>query len=127
MLTVRNRSPFDDFESIFGAFKFMKLPSELEGYGLKENEDDYYFMLPIPGLSKEDVKVKLENNLLTISYSVDNDDIKSHFIYPNYQKSFTLPKNADLESVKANVENGVLAVTIKKQEEIKKFREIEVQ
>jgi len=125
MLVVRNRSPFDDFGSIFEAFSFMKCPG-LEFYEPKENEDGYYFILPIPGLTKEDVKVKLENNLLTISYSVDNDDIKSHFIHSNYQKSFTLPKNADLESVKAVVENGVLAVTIKKLEEVNKFRQIEV-
>ena len=124
MTLVRNRSPFYDFDSIFEAFGFMKCPG-LEFYKPKENEDGYYFMLPIPGLSKDDVKVKLENNLLTISYSVD-DDIKSHFVYSNYQKSFTLPKNADLESVKAVVENGVLAVTIKKLEEVNKFRQIEV-
>ena len=135
MLVVRNRSTFDDFDEIFNSFNLaFGKPTGFNSIAKWRNkdgdfaelEDSYQFVLPIPGLTKEDVKVKLDKNVLDISYTIEKQEGKPYFVYSNYQKNFTLPKNADLESVKAVVENGVLAVTIKKLENVKKVREIEV-
>jgi HSP20 family protein len=91
-----------------------------------ETTDEYVFKLDVPGLSKEDVKVEIENGVLTISGTrkEDKEAKKEDYLriesYEGaFSRSFTLPKNVDAEKVVANIKNGVLELRVGKAEEMK--------
>jgi HSP20 family protein len=91
-----------------------------------ENPDSFQLDLAAPGMKKEDFKINLENNILTISSELENEKIeegknftRKEFSYSSFARSFTLPKIIDLEKIKADYENGILKVLLPKKEEAK--------
>ena len=87
----------------------------------------------IPGVRPEDVKLTVENNVLTIQGSKQQvaeeraDRVHRYErTYGAFERSFTLPTTVDANSIKASYENGVLTVTLPKVEKAKR-RQIEVQ
>ncbi|MEX1183178.1 MAG: Hsp20/alpha crystallin family protein [Gemmatimonadota bacterium] len=75
----------------------------------------------LPGVSKEDVDVDLENNVLTIrgeKKQQKQEKEKEHYLYERYygsfQRSFSLPAPVDESSVKAEFRNGVLRIHLSK-------------
>ncbi|KAL2344088.1 hypothetical protein Fmac_005373 [Flemingia macrophylla] len=101
----------------------------------KETPEAHVFTADIPGLKKEEVKVQIEDDrLLQISgeRNVEKED-KNHTWHRverssgKFMRSFRLPENAKVDQVKASMENGVLTITVPK-EEVKKpdVRSIEI-
>ena len=93
----------------------------------KETPEAHIFKADLPGLKKEEVKVEVEEGrILQISgerrkEQEDKND-KWHRIERSIRKflrKFRLPKNAKMDQVKASMENGVLTVTVPKEEEKK--------
>lgn len=87
----------------------------------------------IPGVRPEDVKLSVENNLLTISgtkrqVAEERTDRVHRYerTYGAFERSFTLPASVDANGIKATYEHGVLTVTLPKVEKAKP-RQIEVQ
>ena len=75
---------------------------------------------------KDDFKINLDNNILTISAEVDDakreegkNYSRKEFYYGSFSRSFTLPKTIDLENIKAEYENGILKIALPKKEEAK--------
>lgn len=98
---------------------------------IKENENGYVLELATPGLKKEDFKVELNNDILTISAEKkeeENDEKfnKREFSSFSFESSYTLPETANGEDIKANYENGILAVSIPKKEEAKPKPKVEI-
>ncbi|KAI4296566.1 hypothetical protein L6164_036514 [Bauhinia variegata] len=95
----------------------------------KETPEAHLFKADIPGLKKEEVKVEVEDNrVLQISgeRNVEKEDKndKWHSIEHSirkFKRRFSLPENVKMDQIKANLENGVLIVTVPK-EEIKSLR-----
>lgn len=92
---------------------------------LKESDNGYEIYLAAPGLKKEDFKISLEDMVLTISseQTTENKETEDKFTrkeysYTSFSRSFTLPKNIDLENINAKYENGELKVTLPKKEKI---------
>ncbi|HUK21115.1 MAG TPA: Hsp20/alpha crystallin family protein [Gemmatimonadales bacterium] len=86
----------------------------------------------IPGVSPDDVKISLENNLLTIhgtkQQQAEEHSERTHRYertYGSFERSFTLPSTVDAEHIKATYERGVLTVTLPKVEKARP-RQIEV-
>jgi HSP20 family protein len=87
-------------------------------------------------MDKNDFKVVLEGNLLTISSTKQQEQTneqesftRKEFSYQSFQRSFELPKNVvEEEHISARYENGLLQLTIPKKEESKQKppREIEI-
>lgn len=85
-----------------------------------ETKEDYFSVeLPVPGLTREDISIKVIEGELKIEGGIDN-----HKWSPKFKKEFLLPTNADINNIKASVERGILIITIginKKSETIVKI------
>ncbi|KAL3650210.1 hypothetical protein CASFOL_006613 [Castilleja foliolosa] len=93
----------------------------------KETPEAHVFKADVPGLKKEEVKVEVEDgNVLQISGERSGEKEEKNDKWHRVERSsgkflrrFRLPENAKLAEVKAAMENGVLTVTVPK-EEVKK-------
>jgi HSP20 family protein len=99
----------------------------LPSVNIKESTEDFEVEVAAPGFNKNDFKIELNNNLLTLSSEkkVDNETkdgqqfTRREFSYQSFSRSFTLPNIADGDKIGAKYENGILKVTIPKKEEAK--------
>lgn len=99
---------------------------------IAEQEDDYVVKVELPGMSKDDVKITLESNILTIRGEKKQEkDLKEenyHRIersYGSFQRSFTLPTTVKSDKIDASYKDGILTITLPKMEEAKP-KQIEV-
>lgn len=93
---------------------------------IQETDNEIFLDLAIPGVEKEDVKINLEQNLLTISSNKEKskEDVKNNFFkkeysFDNFRRSFRIPKSVDTDAIVANYLHGVLKLTLPKKEEAK--------
>ena len=91
-----------------------------------ESEEAFVATADLPGLSKEDIEVALEDNVLTVSgersYAKNGDEASFRRVeraYGTFRRSFTLPSIVDAAKVDASFENGVLTLTLPKAETAK--------
>lgn len=96
-----------------------------------ENDGSFIVRAELPGVAKDDVKVHIDNGILTIKgeKKVECKDEKRHRVeclYGSFVRSFTLPQDVDVEKVEAGYKNGILSLTIPKLEKAKP-KQIEVQ
>ena len=96
---------------------------------LVEEGDHYVLRADVPGVSEDDVKVELEDDVLTISGERKSErEQRKNGYYRierasgRFARSLTLPEGVDADSIKARFENGVLEVTIPKPPERKPRR-----
>uniref|UniRef100_A0A2N9ECN8 SHSP domain-containing protein n=1 Tax=Fagus sylvatica TaxID=28930 RepID=A0A2N9ECN8_FAGSY len=93
----------------------------------KETPEAHIFKADLPGLKKEEVKVEVEEGrILQISGEKSKEQEDKNDKWHRIERStgkflrrFRLPENAKLDQVKASMENGVLTVTVPKEEEKK--------
>jgi HSP20 family protein len=88
-----------------------------------ESATAYEVHLAIPGLNKEDFNIEVNDNYLTISgerkFQNEKKDKNYHAIethYGSFSRSFTLPENVDTSKINAKYNNGILEITIPKDE-----------
>jgi HSP20 family protein len=93
---------------------------------LSETKDAYQIQAELPGLKKEDVKVTIEENLVTIRGEKKSESEKKeanyHRVersYGSFERTFSLPGAIKNKSIDAHFEEGVLTVTLPKTEEAK--------
>jgi HSP20 family protein len=99
----------------------------LPSVNIKESSEDFEVEVAAPGLAKNDFKIQLNHDLLTISSEKEiNNETKDgqsftqrEFSYQSFSRSFSLPNTADSEKIVAKYENGILRITIPKKEEAK--------
>ncbi len=101
---------------------------------VEERENEFEVSMDVPGVDKKDVKVSLENKVLTIKGERkvernEEEEGKYHCTerrYGSFQRSFTLPSSIDSSKIRARHENGVLSITVPKAEEARE-REIKIE
>lgn len=105
---------------------------------ISETNDEYLIEVAAPGMKRENFKVELDNNILTISSEVESrneeTDSKTNFTrrefnYQSFQRSFSLPENkVEGEKIKARYSDGILHISVPKKEEakVKPARQIEI-
>ncbi len=101
---------------------------------ISETDDAYVIRADIPGVAKEDIKINVENNVLTLQGErrkrEEKKGEKFHRIetsYGSFVRSFTLPDDVKEDAVNAEMKEGCLEVTLPKSAEKKpKSRSIEV-
>ena len=93
---------------------------------LKEDDENYILEAELPGLKKEDIKISLKNDVLTISgerkEEKEKKDKHSHIVerqYGSFYRSFTLPSGVEEDKIDATYKDGVLKVVLPKTEKAK--------
>lgn len=88
---------------------------------ISETEKEYVVKAELPGVKREDVKVTLDNGVLTIQgerrHEKEEKSEKTHRterFYGSFSRSFTLPENADANGIRAESKDGVLSVRVPK-------------
>lgn len=92
-----------------------------------ENQDNFEIHAELPGVKQEDVKITLENNVLTLSGEKKQElkeDQKDNYCriersYGRFERSFSLPNTVKADGVKATFEDGVLKIHLPKAETAK--------
>ena len=125
----------DVFDSIFNdSFFSDRMVTRVPAANISESAEHYHVELAAPGLKKEDFKISLERNVLSISVEQRTEDkqeernyAKREYSYSSFVRSFTLPESADENGIQATYNDGVLAIDIPKREEAKTMsRQIEI-
>jgi HSP20 family protein len=122
---------FDELGDLFGK-NFDLSGRNLDGslypnVDITESDSGYRISADLPGLSREDIKVSVEDGILSISgekkqeFEKKEKDRYYHFerSYGKFCRSFSLPANVDNANIDAKYNNGVLEVLLKKTEETK--------
>ena len=91
-----------------------------------ETDENYRLEVAAPGLKKEDFKISLENDILTISTEKKSESseknekyTRKEYSYSSFLRSFTLPEIVNTESINASYENGIMTLVLPKKEEAK--------
>jgi HSP20 family protein len=130
-------NPFfsDVFDSILNdSFLSDKLASRVPAVNIAETENAFQIELAAPGLKKEDFKISLDKNVLSVSADNKTASVeegkkysKKEYNYNSFTRSFTLPETADHSKIEAVYASGILKLNVAKKEEAKiQSREIAV-
>jgi HSP20 family protein len=91
-----------------------------------ENPDEFKLQLAIPGFNKSDFIIDLENNLLSISIEVENnnEELKPNYTlkefgFTSFKRTFTLPDTVAQDKIEASYIDGILEIKLPKREEAK--------
>ncbi|MDC7999725.1 Hsp20/alpha crystallin family protein [Aequorivita todarodis] len=93
---------------------------------IKETADAYAVEMAVPGLKKSDFQIDLDNQVLSISTEVEEQNevkeenyTRREFGYSSFKRSFTLPETVDDGNIKATYNEGILSIHLPKKEEAK--------
>ncbi|MGA2280054.1 MAG: Hsp20/alpha crystallin family protein [Verrucomicrobiota bacterium] len=109
-----------------GGQELMTVAEWAPSVDISEDDKEWLVKADLPEVKKEDVKVTVENGVLTVTgerkFEKEEKDKKYHRIeraYGNFFRSFALPEGADGAKVSAEFKDGVLKVHLPKSEEAK--------
>lgn len=115
---------FDDFFNADISDYLAERKTSVPAVNIKETEKEYQMEMAAPGMKKENFKVKLENDVLTV---VGEKEVKEEentkklrrkeFNYSSFQRSFFLPENINSEKIEATYTDGILLVSIPKKDD----------
>ena len=101
----------------------------LPAVNILETNDDFSIEVAAPGMKRDEFRVELDNNVLTISSNREEkqdqqDETRNYsrreFNYQFFHRSFTLPENkVEGEKISARYEDGILHITVPKKDEAK--------
>ncbi len=101
-----------------------KLHTNLPVVNIKENKEGFELQLSVPGAKKEDFKIEVDNDVLTISSEAKSQSTEEkekftrrEFSYQAFKRAFTLPETVDSGKIDASYESGILKVVLPKKEE----------
>ncbi len=137
----RNFRPFyGDFDKFFDEAAIAHSPAAAQAKGtwhpnvdVYETEGGYVLKAELPGVSKEDIKIDINDNVLTLKgeKKFEEKTEKDNYLriersYGSFTRTFALSDKVDSENIKAAYKDGVLEVTLPKKEEAKP-KEIKVE
>lgn len=115
----------NDLQHFFGQDEQTTVPK----VNVTEDDKGYTLQLAVPGINKEDIRIDLEKETLTISAEAKKETsketpaeenklkfLRKEFSYQRFKRSFTIPENTEVSEIKAQYENGILYVVLPKKE-----------
>jgi HSP20 family protein len=89
-------------------------------------EEDYRIQVAVPGLTKDDVKISVDNSVIKISHEKKETDDKTFFFTSSFEKEYRLPDDVNNKKIEGKIENGVLEIVIPRFKEKINQRFIEI-
>ncbi len=128
MTNLVSYDPFRELESMLNRYRYSaesnRLSKEHEGIlsnswapsvDIKEAKDAYVVKAELAGMDENDIDISINDNILTIrgekkvDEETDEDDThRSECYYGSFERSFSLPKQVDINNIKASFKKGVL-------------------
>ena len=137
-MTLVKRNHSNGFPSVFddifktdwlgGTSQVNNVGVSIPAVNILENDDNFIVEVAVPGKSKEDFTIELDNDKLTIAASSKEENqpaensgryTRKEFSYNSFKRTFSLPESVDSEKISADYKNGVLIISIPKKEEAK--------
>ena len=124
-------SVFDDMfkaDWLGGTSNVNSIGTSIPAVNIQENDDMFMVEVAAPGKTREDFKIELDNDVLTISAEEKKENetserngrfTRKEFSYSNFKRAFSLPETVNSEEISASYENGVLLINLPKREEAK--------
>ena len=114
---------------------FFKVKRSLPAMNVKEHEDDFEIEFAVPGFSKEDFQVSIEDDVLYVSAEKSSEDFededtftRKEFSYSNFKRTLQLPKSVDVsEEIEGKYEDGILRLRLLKMKDFLKNKRKEIQ
>ncbi len=124
----RNFRPFymgsifdDDFFPVMS-----KSTNSLPAVNIWEDDKRFVLDLAVPGIDRKDLKIDINEDLLTISSETKNESVENRdgykrkeFSYSSFSRSFQIPENVNRDKIEASYKDGILSVALPKLEEEK--------
>ncbi len=130
-MTLIKFEPMREFETLhdkiqryfgdFSNFGFNMNENFYPRIDISEDENSINVSAEIPGVKKENIKITLQDNILTIEGEKKKDSeqkeknfFRSERMFGSFKRSFTLPEEVDYDSIEAKFEDGMLRIQMKK-------------
>jgi len=99
-----------------------------------ENEQSFEIQLAVPGMKKDDFKMEMEDGVLSVVFEKKEEDrekqqgeyLRREFDMDEFTRSFSIPKTADADNIKAKYENGILFITVPKIDKARLSKQIKI-
>ena len=126
-IITHNTKPvfFEDFiNNFFGSNIYNDIPP----YNIIETDKEFLIEFSVPGFSKKDFSIEVEENNLKVSkLSLENDKLenkfyKRQFNYSQFEKNFTIPEEVNIDKINSIYENGILKIFLPKVKEFKQSK-----
>ena len=128
MNLIRKQAPF--FPSLIDDFINqdwnLKTPSSttLPAVNIKDLDAQFEIELAVPGMKKSDFEIEVEDGLLSISSSLEEEQVtekgkftRREFSYNSFKRTFTIPESVDPSNIEAQYSDGVLQLRLPKRKE----------
>ena len=127
MMIPRKRNEFDLFDSMFNDPFFERKETKWMKTDIKEVGNNYVIEVDLPGYDKDNIQIEMENGYLKVTAKVDNSNeeeeegkyIHKERYYGECSRSFYVGDNVTEEDIKASFKNGILTLTLPKEEQKK--------
>jgi len=120
---MRELMGWDPFREMT-AFPIATASSFVPAFEVKETKDAYMFQADVPGVRESDLDITMTGNRLTVSGKRESEKVEQSDTfyacernYGSFMRTFTLPEGADSSQVHADLKDGVLHLTVRKEPE----------
>ena len=128
-LALRKNNMFDSlFNDVFDDFFNDRLPVRSR-LGSNRNaqvvnrDEDWQINFAVPGVKKDQVEIKVDDHLLTVSYNDTKEDKRYSFV-SSFSRSWNLDRDVDVGKIEANHEDGILSISVPKPENKKRVTRV---
>ncbi|WP_341501254.1 Hsp20/alpha crystallin family protein [Gallaecimonas sp. GXIMD4217] len=120
-------NPFKEFDDLLSSYvqrhPLARLGGEdatwLPAVDIDEDDNAFHLAMEIPGMDKDNVKVRIQNGMLEISgerqVETKGEKHRQERFYGSFSRSFSLPDNVDQQGISARFDNGVLHLALPKR------------
>jgi len=118
---------WDDFfnDSVFNSFTHSGLDRSSPAVNVVEEDKAYRIEVAVPGMTRKDFRIDLEDNLITISSEQKEKNEEKNLRYmrrefqtSTFKRSFQLPETVEVDIIKASHDAGILTIELPKKDEV---------
>lgn len=120
-------SVFDDYfkpwKDLFDFNGGRTITATVPAVNISEEKDQYKISVAAPGMEKDDFRIDIDDDILTISAETENEEetpTRQEYNYSSFSRSFRLPASVVKDKVEAKYKDGILKLYLPKTEEARK-------